>query len=170
MKLYEIQRDYFEIINRMASDELTEEERRMAQVAIDGLGLAKDQKLANICGLIKNLKGDLEAFEAEEKRLKERRQSKEREIVRLKEYVGYCCPNEKWRDGVHALSWITSPAMEIDESNIRCEIPEQYQRIKTIVEPDKKLMLEVSKQAEAEGKPCVIPGWHMVKRKSLVVK
>lgn len=87
-QLYELASN-FKIIEDLINnaENGTEEEKELLQKALDEIGLDIKEKAENITKFIFNLKADCEALENEEKRLKEKRLSKEKRIENLKAYI-----------------------------------------------------------------------------------
>lgn len=56
---------------------------------LDALQIERGRKIENIALYIKSLKAEAEAIKAEEKRLKERREAKERKAERMSDYLKY---------------------------------------------------------------------------------
>ena len=81
MTLYEILGEIEHAIDK-ETGEVDVEKLNQAQ-------LSAEEKLENIGCLIKNLSSDCDELKAEETRLKERRQSKENQVARLKEYLSW---------------------------------------------------------------------------------
>ena len=82
MKLYELAQNYaqlMEMAEEMESDALVD--------TLEALQDAIEDKAENIAKLIKNLEADAKIIKEEEKRLAERRQSIEKKIDRLKQYL-----------------------------------------------------------------------------------
>ena len=82
MKLYELAQNYaqlLEMVEEMESDALVD--------TLESLQEAIEDKAENIAKLIKNLEADAKIIKEEEKRLAERRQSIEKKIERLKQYL-----------------------------------------------------------------------------------
>ena len=84
MKLYEIANDYLALLEAIESGEIPEECISDTLEAIKG---EIDVKADNIACMLKSLEADVNAFKAEENRLKERREQKERAYERLKMYL-----------------------------------------------------------------------------------
>lgn len=84
MKLYEIANDYLALLEAIESGEILEECISDTLEAIKG---EIDVKADNIACMLKSLEADVNAFKAEENRLKERREQKERAYEKLKNYL-----------------------------------------------------------------------------------
>lgn len=85
--LYELDKAIFEVLEYdMAVDEETGE-IIWDESTLDSLIEELDTKRENVGLYIKNLNADIDMFKTEEKNLKERRQTKERKVERLKDYL-----------------------------------------------------------------------------------
>lgn len=157
--LYDLQNDLYHILNRFAADDLTEDERKAAQDALDATLGERDVKINNICGLIKNWEGDLEALESEIKKLREKKAKKERKIERLTNYVQYCLGGQAWSNAVHKVSYLTSTAVECADL---ADLPDAYARI--VREPDKATIKKDLQNGAS------IPGWYLVHRTNIQIK
>lgn len=163
--LYEITSEHYELLRRLASEELTEEERTLAMEAAANMERDTELKLSNICAVVKNWKADIEALKTERARLAEAIEVKERKIERLCTYVTWCKPDlDRWTNGVHKLYYLQAKAAEPSPDNPNATVPDQFANIKIVKTPDKKLI----KQTFEEGGS--VPGWHVVERKHLQVK
>lgn len=157
--LYELQKDLYAILSRFAADELNDEERAAAQDSLEATLQERDIKISNCCALIKNWEADLESFDVEIKRLREKKALKERKIERLTNYVQYCLSGQAWSNAVHKVAYRTSTAVEVaDDANL----PDPYVRI--IREPDKATI----KKDLLNG--ASIPGCVLVHRNNISIK
>jgi len=86
MKLYEIDEAIDSIIQQLVNPE-TGEINPVVEAEIEQLEQEKENKLVNLGLLIKNTVAFIEASKAEERRLRERRQSAEKKIEWLKKYL-----------------------------------------------------------------------------------
>lgn len=85
--LYELDKAIYDVLEYgMSVDEETGE-IIWEEDTLDQLVAELDTKRENVGLYIKNLTADIDALKAEEKKLKERRQVKERKIERLKDYL-----------------------------------------------------------------------------------
>lgn len=89
MNLYEINKNIEDLLDRMFEevDEETGEVKRELVTELAELNQARDEKLDNIGCYLKNLQAEYLAIKAEITNLKDRLQSKENKIERLKAYV-----------------------------------------------------------------------------------
>ena len=90
--LYELDNGIIELLengfNLACIDEETGEiDESKAAEYLEALQLERGEKIENIAVYVKSLTSEAEAIKAEEKRLKERREQKERKAERLKDYI-----------------------------------------------------------------------------------
>lgn len=113
--------------------------------------ISADEKLENIGCLIKNLSSDCDELKAEENRLKERRQSKENQIARLKEYLTWAMntfEKTKFSTSKVEIGFRKSNVVETDEKFV--EWAKLYRKdLLSYDEP--KISKSAIKQAITEG-------------------
>lgn len=163
--LYEIDRNLYELLeNDMVVDEETGE-IIFEESDIDNLLLSRDQKLENTACYIKNLMSDIDQIKTEEKALKERRQTKEKKVERLKSYLANSMllfGDKKFETPRVALSFRKSKQVEIAED---ANIPQEYMTIKVEKNPNKtKLKDAILKQG------LLIDGVQVVEKENLQLK
>lgn len=163
--LYEIDKNLYQLLEfDMVVDEETGE-ILFEESDIDNLLLSRDEKIENTGCYIKNLLSDIEQLKAEEKSLKERRQTKEKKVERLKKYLAdsmLLFGDKKFETPRIALSFRKSKQVEIDESAV---LPEEFIKVKVEKSPDKtKLKDAILKQGE------VIEGVKVVEKENLQLK
>ena len=115
MKLYEIANDYLALMQAIDNDELPEEAISDTLEAIKG---EVEDKADNIACLLKNIEADITAFITEEKRLAERRKTKERAYERLKQYLSNTLQSlsiDKVETARNKITFRRSEAVELDE-------------------------------------------------------
>lgn len=131
MKLYEICLEIQSILDDIDAGVIGETD---AAVELDALGKDGDEKIRNICGLIKNLEAESGAIDAEVSRLRKRSKSLEGRIDWLKNYIGSAVgEGNRWVNGVHRISWRRSKAVVVLESLL----DGKWWREKLVREPDK---------------------------------
>lgn len=145
--LYEIDRALYQLLEYdMAVDEDTGEVL-FEESDIDNLLLSRDEKIENTACYIKNLLSDIDQIKAEEKSLKERRQSKEKKVERLKDYIAKSMltfGDKKFESPRVSLSFRKSNQVEIAEG---ASVPDDYLTIKVEKNPNKtKLKDAILKQ------------------------
>ncbi|BAM99086.1 hypothetical protein [Bacillus phage PM1] len=82
MNLYDLTGQYLTVLNM--ADELEDD---TLKDTLDAIKEPMDEKAGNIAGLIKSFESEIEMIKAEEKRLAERRKSRERKIVNLRDML-----------------------------------------------------------------------------------
>lgn len=163
--LYEIDKNLYQLLEfDMVVDEETGE-ILFEESDIDNLLLSRDEKIENTGCYIKNLLSDIEQLKAEEKSLKERRQTKEKKVERLKKYLAdsmLLFGDKKFETPRIALSFRKSKQVEIDEDVV---LPEEFIKVKVEKSPDKtKLKDAILKQGE------VIEGVKVIEKENLQLK
>lgn len=163
--LYEIDHNLYELLeNDMVVDEETGE-ILFEDSDIDNLLLSRDQKLENTACYIKNLMSDIDQIKAEEKSLKDRRQTKEKKVERLKSYLANSMllfGDKKFETPRVAISFRKSKQVEIAEG---ADIPQEYMTIKVEENPNKtKLKDAILKQG------LLIDGVKVVEKENLQLK
>ena len=121
--LFEIDNGILELLengfNLACIDEETGEiDETKAAEYLEALQLERGAKVENIALYVKSLTSEAEAIKAEEKRLKERREQKERKAERLKEYLksSMLAFNEpKFETARVALSFRTSKTVVVSD-------------------------------------------------------
>ncbi len=163
--LYEIDYNLYQLLeNEMVVDEETGE-ILFEESDIDNLLLSRDQKLENTACYIKNLMSDIDQIKAEEKSLKERRQTKEKKAERLKSYLANSMllfGDKKFETPRVALSFRKSKQVEIEPNT---HLPQEYIKVKVEESPDKtKLKDAILKQG------IVIDGVKVIEKENLQLK
>lgn len=152
MKLYEIAAELQAVL--YAANEHAEANMGVIPEAIaddiDDLEMALDDKISNIVRLVKNLTSEAEAIKAEEKRLSERRKSKEGQVEGLKIYLSKHAQGYTHEDAYGRLSWRKSERCVVDDQT---KIPNDY----IAMEPK----IDVSKIKVAIKAGNTVPGAHV---------
>lgn len=160
MNLYEIQGQWLAALAAYDSAE-TQEQLDAAAAALQALDGQRDEKIEACCCYVKNLDSEAEALRAESKRLADRARQIEARSESVARYIGRTLAGEKWKRGVHSISWRKSTGVKIlDET----EIPTAYMREKLSYEPDKKLILEVLKEGGT------VPGAAIEEKENIQIK
>jgi cell division septum initiation protein DivIVA len=161
MKLYEIDAAIAQELEFLEQAEETGETPESIKERLDALQIERETKLAAIVAVAKNLNAEAEACEAEAKRLKARAAHNEKRVEGLKWYVSQVLKGEKWGNGVHAISYRNSEAVEVVDD---AKIPSLYMREVLYWEPDKKQIREDLKSG------ATIPGVELRKNVSVQFK
>lgn len=144
MNLYEITREAMELASLLETEELTPELEQALVINQDQL----QTKANNYAKVIVNIQSDADAIDAEIKRLKAMKESKERAITRLKEAVknAMLVSNiEKIESPLFKLSIRKSEAVEVDMLE---GLPSEFVNIKNVITPDKLAIKEAIKRGE----------------------
>lgn len=144
MNLYEITREAMELASLLETEELTPELEQALVINQDQL----QAKANNYAKVIVNIQSDADAIDAEIKRLKAMKESKERAITRLKEAVknAMLVSNiEKIESPLFKLSIRKSEAVEVDMLE---GLPSEFVNIKNVITPDKLAIKEAIKRGE----------------------
>lgn len=127
----------------------------------EALQMERGQKIEGMCCYIKNLMAEAVAYEAEEKRMRERRAAKEREIDRCKGYLAGVLYGEKFETPRCKITWRKSEICNV--LNIDA-VPEEYKRTKVTVDADKMAI----KKAIKGGME--IPGAEVIQKLNMTLK
>lgn len=127
----------------------------------EALQMERDQKIEGMCCYIKNLMAEAVAYEAEEKRMRERRAAKEREIDRCKGYLAGVLYGKKFETPRCKISWRKSEICNV--LNIDA-VPEEYKRTKVTVDADKTAIKKAIKGG-AE-----VPGAEVIQKLNMTLK
>jgi hypothetical protein len=160
MNLYEITREALELASLLETEELTPELEEMLVINQEQL----QAKAGNYAKVIANIQGDSDAIDAEIKRLKAMKESKDRAVTRLKDAV-------KNAMMVSGIDKIESPLFKLSlrrSEAVEVEVPEalpiDWQVKKVTITADKVAI----KQAIKEGYS--ITGARIIENFSLQIK
>jgi hypothetical protein len=160
MNLYEITREALELASLLETEELTPELEEMLVINQEQL----QAKAGNYAKVIANIQGDSDAIDAEIKRLKAMKESKDRAVTRLKDAV-------KNAMLVSGIDKIESPLFKLSlrrSESVEVEVPEalpiDWQVKKVTITADKVAI----KQAIKEG--YAITGARIIENFSLQIK
>jgi len=160
MNLYEITREALELASLLETEELTPELEEMLVINQEQL----QAKAGNYAKVIANIQGDSDAIDAEIKRLKAMKESKDRAVTRLKDAV-------KNAMMVSGIDKIESPLFKLSlrrSEAVEVEVPEalpiDWQVKKVTITADKVAI----KQAIKEG--YAITGARIIENFSLQIK
>lgn len=135
MKLYEIAQEL-----QNEENYINQETGEVDLDMLSNLSIAYDEKVDSICTIIGEMEHEIEYITAEIDRLKDKSKSRAKRIEALKSYLTFCIP-DKWKNTRYSVSIRTNQSVEADIN----AIPEEYKRVKTTVEVDKKKIGEVLK-------------------------
>ena len=125
------------------------------------LRATRDERIENLACWIKNLASDAAQLKAEAKAMQERAASAERKAENIKRYLSAALRGEKFETPRVAIGWRKSTAVQIEDG---VDLPEEYVRVKTTIEPDKVAI----KAALASGKE--IAGCTLETRNNITLK
>lgn len=161
MNLYEIAGEIQTIQTAFENGEIPEE---AFADTLEGIQMAFDAKVENICKLRANLLADIAAYKAEIDRLKQRETIAKNEIARLQNYLLGALKatgKQKFKAGTFALSVAKSPAaLKIYDESL---IPKQYY----VPQPD-KIDSAAIKDAIKSGQK--VPGAELVQGEHLNIR
>lgn len=139
MKLYELAKNYNELLTMVENEEATEEDVRDT---LDMLSVDIDDKAENIGRLIKNLEIEATGLKAEEERFYTRRKQCEKRIENLKDYLGHTLISlgkEKLATEHFKYSFRKSASVVVEDPD---KLPSEFLEIKTTATPIKKAIKE----------------------------
>lgn len=157
MTLFEIDKALYEFefeIDEETGEILNAEE-------LDNLKMEREKKIEGVGLWYKNLTAEAEAVKAEKNAMAEREKRLKNKAESLKKYLEYALQGEKFNTPKVAMSFRKSKSVEIDDG---ANLPENYVRVKTVVEPEKKLLKEALENGE------VIEGARLVEKNNISIK
>lgn len=132
-------------------------------IYLEQLQLDRKTKIDNIAVFVKNLEAEADAIKAEEKRLKERREAKERKAERLKNYIKTSMMLQgetKFESARVSMALRNSKAVVVDESKL-----ESVYFINKIVQSVDKKAIKAALEAGI-----LVEGAMLEERKNLQIK
>lgn len=134
MRLIDYTEQYLILLDVMTDPEREIPEDHMFNL-LNEIKEDREEKL-NSCGWVyREFVADTEKIKSEINRLKEKLERAEHNAERLKNYISYCLQGEKIKTKSFDFSFRKSEQVEL-----LGDVPEQYQRVKTTIEPDKTLI------------------------------
>ena len=127
----------------------------------EALEMERDAKIEGIACWAKNLTSDAAQYKAEAAVMKERADAAEKQAARLKDYLARALHGTKFETPRCAINWRKSTAVQIAPD---ADLPAEYLRTKTTVEPDKTAI----KAALAAG--TAIDGCSLETRNNMTLK
>lgn len=159
MKLYEYDEAITNALDTAIDPDTGEIIDDEAYRTLDSYLMGRNDKIENILLWVKSLTADAAAIKTEEAALKERRERKERKAENVKNFIQRYLGGEKFETPKVAVSYRRSESVEVFG-----DVPPEYQRIKTTVEPDKTKLKDALKAGE------VIEGAALVKKVNMSIK
>lgn len=120
-----------------------------------------EEKLENCAWMYKQLEAESEAYKKEAERLTLKAKYRANSATRLKDYISLCLQGKNIKTKTFTLSFRASESVEVLNPDL---VPEQYKRVKTVIEPDKTL-IKPDLKAGAN-----IPGVQLVTKQNLQIK
>lgn len=164
MNLYQLHEGYLNLVEVL---ENAGEDENLRELVTNSLNEIEDNikdKADNVVRFIRNLESEANAIKEEEKRLAEMRKKREKQVENLKQYLfdfTKVADGQKIKGSIFTVSIKKNPAsVVVDDLEA---IPEEYKRVKTVVEADKTLLKKVLKENE-------VAGAHLEQKESLNIK
>lgn len=152
--LYEINKAIMECLD-IETGEIIDIEK------LSQLTMERDEKIENIGLWIKNLKADIEMYKAEADSFTAKKKSAESKLENLSRYLSEYLDGQKFSTPKVSISFRNTTSVKVADD---AELPEDYCRVKTVVEPDKKAI----KTALESG--IEINGCELMQSKSISIK
>ena len=163
MKLWEIKDEIAKALEETVDEETGEIINFVNFDYLEKLQVAFDEKVDNICCLIKNIEADVKAIKAEEQNLGKRRKQKENTVERLRDYLKAVMQGQKFETTRNKISYRTTKSTEVDlDLFLNNKDADLY--IATEYKPNKTAI----KKALEEGKELI--GAEIVENQSMIIK
>lgn len=163
MKLWEIKDEIEKCFSETVDEETGEILSEVNLQYLEELQMAFDDKVDNICCLIKNMDAEVKAFKTEEANLKKRRMAKENASQRLKDYLKAILNGKKFESVRSKISYRASKSTEVDmDLFLNNEDADFY--VVTEIKPNKTAI----KKALEDGKELI--GAEIVENQSMIIK
>lgn len=163
MKLWEIKDEIEKCFSETVDEETGEILSEVNLQYLEELQMAFDDKVDNICCLIKNMDAEVKAFKTEEANLKKRRMAKENASQRLKDYLKAILNGQKFESVRSKISYRASKSTEVDmDLFLNNEDADFY--VVTEIKPNKTAI----KKALEDGKELI--GAEIVENQSMIIK
>lgn len=163
MKLWEIKDEIEKCFSETVDEETGEILSEVNLQYLEELQMAFDDKVDNICCLIKNMDAEVKAFKTEEANLKKRRMAKESASQRLKDYLKAILNGQKFESVRSKISYRSSKSTEVDmDLFLNNEDADFY--VVTEIKPNKTAI----KKALEDGKELI--GAEIVENQSMIIK
>lgn len=161
MHLYELTDKYLQAFEALQVDE---DGNMQGYEALEQLAGELDEKLEAVACFIKDQRGEVEKFKAEEKALAARRKQLESRAKWLSNYLQgqlEAVGREKFETARCKLGFTKSTKVNVLDMDL---LPEEYRRVVTTVEPDKKALLPLLRAGE------VISGVELQENRTFQIK
>lgn len=163
MKLWEIKDEIEKCFSETVDEETGEILSEVNLQYLEELQMAFDDKVDNICCLIKNMDAEVKAFKTEEANLKKRRMAKENASQRLKDYLKAILNGQKFESVRSKISYRSSKSTEVD-MDLFMNNKDYDLYVKTEITPNKTAI----KKALEDGKELI--GAEIVENQSMIIK
>jgi len=163
MKLWEIKDEIEKCFSETVDEETGEILSEVNLQYLEELQMAFDDKVDNICCLIKNMDAEVKAFKTEEANLKKRRMAKENASQRLKDYLKVILNGQKFESVRSKISYRASKSTEVD-MDLFMNNKDYDLYVKTEITPNKTAI----KKALEDGKELI--GAEIVENQSMIIK
>lgn len=162
--LYELMKDYESLQDAVEDDDVSEEDLELLLKAMEDTQGDLRTKVDNICRLLRNVGGEEEKFQAEERRLAARRKSLSNKRKRIKAWLKMSMDLldiEKLKTEMFEVS-IVDQGFRLSVVN-ETELPHEFVRVKR--SPD---MTRLNKAYKEDGE--IPPGCELVPRKAMRIR
>jgi len=160
MKLIDFTGKYQELLELYNQTEDSEAEIAL-EAELDSVVDAIEVKAEACAWMMKQMESESEAFDKLAKHFAAKAKYRSNAASRLKDYIAYCLMGNTLKTKSFSFGWRKSVSVEVLDEGL---IPEQYKRIKTVIEPEKKL---IKQDIEAGA---TIPGVCLKENMNLQVK
>ena len=161
MRLYEIDQEIEQALNRTMIDEETGEILACPDMErLNELQMEREKKLENVAIFVKNARAEAAAIAAELKELTKRKRVLDNQAERTAAWLALVLDGEKFSTPKASVSFRKSLATEIDDIS---KIPEEFLKY-----ADPTADKEAIKRAIKEGQ--IVDGAHLETRQSIIIK
>lgn len=164
MNLYQLHEGYLNLVEVLENAGEDDNLRELVTNSLNEIEDSIKDKADNVVRFIRNLESEANAIKEEEKRLSEMRKKREKQVENLKQYLfdfTKVADGQKIKGSIFTVSIKKNPAsVVVDDLEA---IPEEYKRVKTVIEADKTLLKKVLKDGE-------VAGVHLEQKESLNIK
>ena len=164
MNLYQLHEGYLNLVEVLENAGEDDNLRELVTNSLNEIEDSIKDKTDNVVRFIRNLESEANAIKEEEKRLSEMRKNREKQVENLKQYLfdfAKVADGQRIKGSIFTVSIKKNPASVVVD-NLEA-IPEEYKRVKTVIEADKTLLKKVLKDGE-------VAGVHLEQKESLNIK
>ena len=162
MTLYDINSAILACMTEVVDPETGEiTEEVFDQDLLDGLKIQQAEKVDNLACWYKNQIAEAEAIKAEAAKLLKRAKSAERKADFIKNYLAYNCAGQRFKGIRSDVQFRITKSVAVDDLQ---QLPEQFLKIKTTVDPDKVALKKALQGGEK------IPGAHLESGMATIIK